>query len=165
MTTDGVSARTGGRNPNRGGNRPSGVRSTRHWLVLTVAVALAGCGGYDDGTHTEPDGAETALTVTLDPGDGATVEEWTLTCDPPDGTHPNPPAACATLDEVDPEVLEPVPPDQACTQIYGGPQMAVLSGSWHDEPVETKFSRENGCEIMRWDAMAEVLGDPGGVRH
>lgn len=146
------------------GIRPSGVRTAIGSLALTVAVVLAGCGD-DEGAQTGPDDAETAVTVTLNPGEGAAVEEWTLTCEPPGGNHPDPAAACATLDEVDSEVFAPVPPDQVCTQIYGGPQTAVLSGSWRGERIEAEFSRENGCEIMRWDTVAEVLGDPGGLAH
>jgi hypothetical protein len=143
------------------------VRRAFACLVVGAAV-LAGCGTDDDGdqTTTETTPApepQTELTVELDSGDGAAADEWTLTCDPAGGTHPDTEAACATLAELDPEVFEPVPADAACTMIHGGPQTATVTGQWNGEPVEAQFSRENGCEIDRWDQAAPVLGSEGGV--
>jgi len=46
-----------------------------------------------------------------------------------------------------------------CTQIYGGPQTATVRGSWGGQAVDASFSRENGCEIARWDAATAVLGE------
>jgi hypothetical protein len=141
----------------------------RHALALLIAtaMAIAGCGTGDDGdtTQTTPDSPtpETELTVVLDQGDGTAPDEWTLTCDPAGGTHPDPEAACDTLADLDPETFEPVPPDAMCTMIYGGPHTAVVTGQWNGEPVESEFSRENGCEIVRWDAAVAVLGHEGGA--
>jgi Subtilisin inhibitor-like len=133
--------------------------------ALALAVLLTGCGdAEDDDARTVPeDQPASSLTVTLDRGEGGETEQWELTCEPAGGTHPNPDAACAALDDVDPEVLNPVPPDSACTMIYGGPQTATLSGTWRGEPIDAAFSREHGCEIARWDAMVDVLTEPGGV--
>lgn len=134
--------------------------------VAAFLLALSGCGdgNGDAQTTTEPEPAGTSLVVTLDRGDGSAAEEWTLTCEPVGGTHPEPEIACATLDRLDPAVLEPVPPDQMCTQIYGGPQTATIAGTWDGAEVDAAFSRENGCEIDRWDEMADIVGDPGGVQ-
>ena len=52
----------------------------------------------------------------------------------------------------------PVPADQMCTQIYGGPETATVRGTWQGERVDASFSRQNGCEIARWDAAAGLLG-------
>ena len=52
----------------------------------------------------------------------------TLTCDPDGGTHPDPARACAALD-AHPEALHPVPGDVACTEIYGGDQVALVEGN------------------------------------
>ncbi|HEX6339398.1 MAG TPA: SSI family serine proteinase inhibitor [Jiangellaceae bacterium] len=145
----------------------------RNLLALLIAATLAaGCGtdGGDDRTttgaspaDTPTPGPETELTVVLDQGDGTPPKEWTLTCDPVGGSHPDPEAACDTLARLDPEVFEPVPPDAMCTMIYGGPQTAEVTGRWDAEPVDAEFSRENGCEIDRWDDAAAVLGHEGGV--
>lgn len=145
----------------------------RYLLALLIAATLAAaCGndGGDDRTTTDSSpangsstGSETELTVRLDQGDGASPQEWSLTCDPAGGSHPDPEAACDTLAELDPKVFEPVPPDAACTMIYGGPQTAQVTGQWNGESVDAQFSRENGCEIDRWDAASSVLGHEGGV--
>lgn len=139
-------------------------------FAIVAGLVLAGCG--DDAGDSETDAGApvatspaepvTSLTVTLDPGEGAPTEEWTLTCDPPAGTHPDPEAACTTLDDMDPSVMEPVPPDQMCTQVYGGPQTATVSGTWNGDRVVAEFSRQNGCEIDRWDAVVDLLVKPGG---
>lgn len=149
--------------------RPRIAPTATHRSLTIAAVALvallAGCGDSngDDAQTVPDDQPESSLTVTLDRGDGAETEQWTLTCGPDGGTHPDPEAACATVDEVDSEVLSPVPPDTACTMIYGGPQTATVSGTVQGEQVDAEFSRENGCEIARWDAMADVLTEAGGV--
>lgn len=133
-------------------------------LTLAVlAVLLGGCGAEGDARTVPDDDPESSLTITLDRGEADDVEEWTLTCGPAGGTHPDPEAACAALEEVDSDVLSPVPPDTPCTMIYGGPQTATVAGTWQGEPLEAEFSRENGCEIARWDAMVDVLTEPGGV--
>lgn len=135
-------------------------------LAALVGLVLTGCGeGGAGGDVTTAEPAGTSLEITLHPGEGAPSEEWSLSCEPAGGTHPDPDAACATLDGLDPSVMEPVPPDQMCTQIYGGPQAATISGTWNGQPVDASFSRENGCEIARWDAVAEIVVDPGGVHQ
>jgi Subtilisin inhibitor-like len=137
------------------------------WMMLVpiAVVALAACndGGGDDvtaGTAGSPTAtaASTELTITFDPGEGAAVQEWTLICDPSGGTHPRPEAACAALADIDPTVFEPVPPNQACTQIFGGPETATVQGTWDGEPLDASFARNNGCEIARWDAVVDLLG-------
>ena len=102
-------------------------------MVLTIAVlALAACGDDDvDLSVASPAPApttpETSLTITLDTGNGTPAQEWTLTCDPPGGTHPDQARACVALASLDPEVFEPVAPDQMCAQIYGGPEAATCA--------------------------------------
>jgi hypothetical protein len=55
-------------------------------------------------------------------------------------------------------VFDPVPPNQVCTQIFGGLETATVSGTWNGAAVDTAFARNNGCEITRWEAAVEVLG-------
>lgn len=85
--------------------------------------------------------------------------EWTLTCEPEGGDHPDPEAACADLAEVEVATFEPVDEDQMCTHIYGGPHVASVTGTVDGTEVDANFSREDGCEIDRWDSMGAVL-DP-----
>jgi hypothetical protein len=120
-------------------------------LVLAAVALLAGCGSDGAGSSGEP---RYDLTVTFWPtgGQGET-RTATLACDPDGGTHPDPNGACDVLLEHE-DALEPVAGDVACTEIYGGPQVATLVGS---PEVNASFSRANGCEIARWDALRAVL--------
>jgi hypothetical protein len=62
---------------------------------------------------------------------------------------------------VDGDVFEPVPEDTACTEIFGGPQRAEITGTLGGKRVDATFTRANGCEIERWDALGAVLPDAG----
>jgi hypothetical protein len=46
-----------------------------------------------------------------------------------------------------------VPATVACTQIYGGPQTALVTGEFRGRRVRATFNRKNGCEIARWNAV------------
>lgn len=64
------------------------------------------------------------------------------------------------------EALAPVDDTgrQLCTMIYGGPERASVTGTLDGEPVEQRYSRENGCGIGRWDAVAPLwTGDVAGA--
>ena len=103
----------------------------------------------------------TDLAIVFDDGTGKETT-WTLTCDPAGGTHPDPAAACRALQAHGARALPPVRKDVACTQVYGGAQRARISGIWQGQQVRSSFSRVNGCEISRWDALRGLL-PPGGV--
>lgn len=143
-------------------------------LALLAAVAAplvlaAGCGTDDGGDMSgEPSGGvtragTTELTIVVRSGRGSEERRFSLVCDPAGGDHPDPEAACRVLDELD-EPFAPVPPDVMCTEIYGGPQTATVTGTLRGEPVDASFDRTNGCEIARWDEHAVVLGEPRGGR-
>jgi hypothetical protein len=102
-----------------------------------------------------------AVDVTVRPG-GPTGDPITksLTCDPDGGSHPDPAGACAALDR-HPDALDPVPGDVACTEIYGGPDVAEIRGVVDGQTRTAAFNRHNGCEIARWEALAPVLGLAG----
>ncbi|WP_323132488.1 SSI family serine proteinase inhibitor, partial [Kineococcus indalonis] len=79
-----------------------------------------------------PAPGEQSLTVSVDDGSGG-VRTWTLTCAPdgtPGGDHPDAAAACAALAAATVDPFAPVPRDRTCTQVYGGPQRATVSGTW-----------------------------------
>jgi hypothetical protein len=114
-------------------------------------------GGGGDADTGEAPASATELTITVWPqGKEGASQDVTLTCDPPGGTHPRPEDACAVL-AADPEALEPLPPETACTQIYGGPEEAQIIGTLGGEEVHATFSRQNGCEIDRWKRMTGIL--------
>jgi hypothetical protein len=133
------------------------VRALPLLAPLALLLLATACGS--DGSE----GSRTALTIVYWQ-DGERADEsvtWSLECGPAAGTHPDPTAACAALDSVDGDVFEPVPEDTACTEIFGGPQRAEITGTLGGERVDATFTRANGCEIERWDALGAVLPDAG----
>jgi hypothetical protein len=101
----------------------------------------------------------TDLTITQT--SGAAGGTWHLTCQPSGGDHPDPAGACQALQRSGAAALAEVPPSTACTQIYGGPQTATVTGTRNGEPVNARFKRTNGCEIARWDSLVPLLPKPG----
>jgi predicted small secreted protein len=143
--------------------------------LLAVVVAslslLAGCGTMGSGgdvTGQPPSGSgatqggTTELTIAVSAGGGRGERTYSLVCDPAGGDHPDPGAACRLLSELK-DPFAPVPPDAMCTEIYGGPQTATVTGTLRGEPVTARFSRTDGCQIARWDKHAVLLVEPGGV--
>ena len=81
-------------------------------------------------------------------GSEAPTKAWTLHC-PPGGTLPDAADACRKLGQID-DPFAPVPEGTACTQIFGGPEIADVTGTFNGKAVDTQFSRGNGCELERW---------------
>lgn len=95
-------------------------------------------------------GGVTALQITVWPeGKRGASHRWTLRCSPPGGTLPARADACRRLADM-PKPFAPVPPETACTQVYGGPQTALVQGTFRGGRVWTYFRRRDGCEIARW---------------
>lgn len=153
-------------------------------VLLGGSLLLAGCGagtsettasdGADSGNTASPstsaDGTaaaetpsgtapgrtgETALIVVVNDGAGQEVT-YSLSCDPPQGEHPDPTGACAAL--ANPKLLDPVPADTVCTAVFGGPQTATISGMFDGREVNATFDRTDGCQLTRWDEAQAVLG-------
>ena len=114
----------------------------------------------EDSTASPGNQDDTDLTIVVTTGSGST-STWQLTCNPPGGTHPDPKAACRALETNGAAALPAVPKDKACTQIYGGPETATITGTWKGQPVMSRFARNDGCEISRWKLMEGLL-PPGG---
>jgi hypothetical protein len=113
-----------------------------------------------------PTGASgTSLRVTYwkDDADPAPEAVWILRCNPPRGTLARPAVACRKLAVRGAALFSPVPPDTACTEIYGGPQRARVVGAVAGRRVWATMRRTNGCEIERWDRLAPWLLPRGGV--
>ena len=46
---------------------------------------------------------------------------------------------------------------RVCTQIYGGPETARVTGTIDGEKVDRRFTRTNGCEIDDFNRAGELL--------
>ncbi|MEU8958805.1 SSI family serine proteinase inhibitor [Streptomyces sp. NPDC048518] len=100
------------------------------------------------------------LTVTVTDSGGAGDGTYVLKCHPTGGNHPEAADACARLDEVTvfgTNPFAPVPRDAMCTMQYGGPATAHIRGTWAGRPVDARYSRTDGCQISRWNALVPVL--------
>jgi hypothetical protein len=120
--------------------------------ALTACLLLAaGCGAEGE-RAARPPAAVADLRVTVDRdgrGPKAPVTREVRCGAPQD---------CPKLAAVEVADLAPTPPDVACTELYGGPQTATVSGRLRGEQVDARFSRVNGCEIARWAAAEPILG-------
>ena len=76
---------------------------------------------------------------------------------------PRPAVACRRLAAGGPKLFAPLPPNVVCTQIYGGPQKARVVGTVAGRRVRATFTRTDGCQISRWQALSPWLLPPGGV--
>ncbi|NLE72426.1 MAG: hypothetical protein GX609_10130 [Actinomycetales bacterium] len=126
-------------------------------------VSDDGPGGGASPTPREPvEPVAADLTVVVDAtGEGATTT-WTLTCSPTGGDHPDAEAACGAIAAAGgADAFAPTPRDVACTEIWGGPQRATVTGTVGGVGVTARFDRTNGCEISRWDALEPLFGNAG----
>ena len=134
-------------------------------LLAPAALLLAACGGGGDGSSDaagSPGAAERNLVVDYDPGDGSPVQRFTLLCgDAAQGDHPEPAAACARVLRMN-EPFAPLASDRICTEVFGGPQTARVTGTWQGEEVDVLLSREDGCAIDQWDALVPLVPEIAG---
>ena len=115
--------------------------------IVLCCLVLAGCGAEDDAVAPADPTPATQLTVRVDP----------------DGKGPEPAKQAEVrsargLRQAD---LEPVPDDVACTEQFGGPETATISGRLDGREVAARFARNNGCEIARWEKVAPLLEAAG----
>ena len=49
---------------------------------------------------------------------------------------------------------------RVCTEVYGGPERAHVTGRLRGERVDVVVARTDGCGIADYDALFEALGTP-----
>jgi hypothetical protein len=100
------------------------------------------------------------------PRNGPPAEDWALSCLAPwqawQGTHPEAEAACAHLGGLA-APFAPLPDDAVCTEQFGGPQTARVTGRWGGAAVDLELSRADGCLLAQWDGLGPLLPIPVGV--
>ena len=113
-------------------------------------MALAACGTDDEQPAATAPADSTRLKVEVtEVGPGPVVIE--LRCG---GDNP---CDRSQLDELA-AVAEPPDPTRACTELYGGPEKAHMTGTLEGEPVDVTITRSNGCEIADYEALFAALG-------
>lgn len=107
------------------------------------------------------------IRVQVRANESAQAREATLTCDPPAGTEwlsdtTKAGAACTQVRSRanTKRLIDGSPSDRACTEIYGGPQIARVTGTIGGKSVDATISRSDGCGIADWQALGSLLGPP-----
>lgn len=111
-------------------------------------------------------GANARLTISFRQDATAEPVQYVLECvdgaPGPASTLPNAEAACSRLGELGAKFFTARPnKDVICTQQYGGPQTASITGDIDGTSVLAAFALTDGCEISRWDRVKDILGTPG----
>jgi hypothetical protein len=140
--------------------------------VVAVAVALIGlvlllgaCSDDDGEVTVSGDRPAARIDLTVVGGTDDDPAAWTrrLVCDA-DGTTgegiDDPDAACAAVRSGGGRAALFPGTDRMCTQVYGGPEVAVVSGDLEGQPVQATIRRSDGCGIADWEALQAVLPAP-----
>ena len=111
--------------------------------LLLVVASLAACGGDDDEEPAAPgDATEQNVEIT----DAASQPiRMTLRCG-------------GTCDVARVEQALEQDPTAACTQLYGGPEKAHVTGTLDGEPVDVTLARTDGCGIAAYEALFTSFG-------
>jgi len=119
-------------------------------LVASVALPASALAGAID------------LRITSRATDTAAAKRLELHCSPPaHGSVPAPATACKKLIAIgDRAFARPHPQTQACAQIFGGPQTALVTGVYFGRPVWAKLDRVDGCANARWNSVAFLFPKP-----
>ena len=127
-------------------------------IATVTALAVAVAGSRDTAA------AKTSLTITYwADGTSAKSVKWTLRCEPTGGTLRRPGRACTRLKSGGRKLFAALPRDLMCTEIWGGPQVARVSGTIAGARIAATFNRTDGCQIARWEKVSPWLLPPGGV--
>jgi hypothetical protein len=123
-------------------------------LVLVAILAACGSATEDAGSSAAAPPASTAPPTDL------TVTVW---ADPSTSAAPTVTTVTTTPAGLTAAKFAPTPAGQPCTMIYGGPGKATVTGTLAGTAVDATFTRSDGCEIARWDAMVDAGLLPKGV--
>jgi hypothetical protein len=135
---------------------------------LPASAGAAGANGAPDAPAAAAQAGRPSvrLTVVFTRGDGARHVAH-LRCSPTRSTadgflrSSGGARACARARRIRTLLTTP-PRTRACTQIYGGPERATVTGRIGTRRVARRFSRTNGCQIADWTAAQPLLPRPRG---
>lgn len=125
--------------------------------ALIALLAAVGCGAGASAPAAGSSGAtELKITYWSQGRTAGPARNWTLRCAPAGGTLPQAAAACRRLGTMR-SPFAPIPRDTACTEQYGGPQVALITGTFRGTRLWALLQRRNGCEISRFKRLAFLV--------
>jgi hypothetical protein len=139
------------------------TRTVRKRPLLATMALLALLGAFpacSSATSSNP--AEEGLKVSFAAEAGAEVQEATLKCGPVSATGflvGRAEGLCGQLQGMM-DVFEEE--HQVCTEVYGGPETARVSGRLFGKEVDATLGRSDGCLIDQWDRLSDLL-EPGAM--
>ncbi len=121
--------------------------------MRVLALGIAGLAVLASAGASLP--ARTDLRISYWPNgkDTGGLKSWTLRCQPAGGTLPQAAEACRRLTAIH-DPFAPVAPGIACSHIYSGPQLALVTGSFRGRRVWTYLRRTDSCQTERWNRVA-----------
>jgi hypothetical protein len=141
---------------------PRARTGARYFLIAAMcAVTATACGSVaagsssagGSGASASPPKVSLDITVTGQPG--AKPKHWTLQCDPPGGTHPDPAAACRVLLAAK-APFAPVSKHLVCPMILVGTKTATVKGTFMGKKVDSVLV-DGGCTLARWTEIGQIF--------
>jgi hypothetical protein len=129
-----------------------GSITAAHAMALTSPLAVD---GGDEAAYTRTD-----LVVVYQAGPQSPAVTSELRCNPIGGDRIDAVSACDRLTALAKAGRNPFAApsaNQVCSVDYDGPDSATVLGTWRGKQVRAAYSRTNGCEIARWDAISTLL--------
>lgn len=136
--------------------------------VIAAAGVLAGCGtaaapgaggtgSAGSHAHAAKHAAKGTLTIKVTDKANGTVTRWTLRCDPPGGTTPDPAAACKALFHSK-DVLSPVRHHLMimCPMIMVSGKQISVDGTWFGQKVH-RVIIDGECDLPIFNILARQL--------
>ena len=99
--------------------------------------------------------AKASLEVSLTRGAGGATEHWTLRCDPPGGTTPDPAATCSRL-LADKAIFQPHRGHYMCPMIMAGARVYIVTGTWYGQKVHETVV-DGACDLARWSQLNKIF--------
>ena len=125
-------------------------------IVIAALIAVVGCGAGSAAHSAAPTPTDLKITVWPAGRDEGDSKTYTLRCGPAGGTLPKVATACSKLGPML-RPFGPVARTAVCTEQYGGPQQALVTGKFEGRSVWAMFSATNGCQISRAKRVAFLL--------
>lgn len=143
-------------------------------VVSALALLAAACGEEDTSAPNTSapagDGVTADLTIQYEHSEADVAFEYGIECGPDSNAltgaaeqaEIDASAACEALDDaaVVERLVDGPPDDQVCTEIYGGADVAGITGSVSGQDVDATVDRTNGCGIADWDDLLDPILPP-----